>query len=148
MESATEPESGPARTFPSGSPEPSLPRADPLEALSDNKGPFPLRKRESSGSSSHSVAQPRVGPAAYPPSCPPVWPHELRPMEEEEEEFGDVSPSVWRAFCFCLLLRSRNTAWTSPHFLSVSLSEPGLGSGLGACGVIPSLLPASPIVSP
>lgn len=103
MESATEPESGPVRTFPSGSPEPSLLPADPLEALSDNKGPFPLREGESSGSSSHSVAQTCVGPAAYTPSCSPVWPRELRPVEEEEKEFGDISPSFWKAFfpiCF------------------------------------------------
>lgn len=75
-----------------------MPWADLWEALSDNKGPFPLPKRESSGSSSHSVAQTRVGSAAYMPSCPPVWPQELRPMEEEEKKFEDVSPWVRRAF--------------------------------------------------
>lgn len=73
-------------------------------------------------------------------------------MKEVEQEFGEVSPLVLRAFFSHSLLRGRKTAWTRVGFLCPLLVRvswwTALGADPGTCGVISPLLPPSLIVPP
>lgn len=107
MESTTEPESGPARIFPSGSPEPSLPRQIPWRHLVTTKGP------------SHCMSgSPRTAPAILLYSH--VWGQLHTCLHEEEKEFGDLSPLVRRALFLSASEKPKNSLDFSPFLVSVS----------------------------
>lgn len=53
-------------------------------------------------------------------TCLHAWPHELRPIEEEEKEFGDLSPLVRRALFLSASGEQKNSLDFSPFLVSVS----------------------------